>query len=81
MQAHDTEYSEFREITTVVVTWNAGATTPASLRHDEKNTNFLREVLLPHNPPDILVFGFQELVDLEDKKLTASLYSLHCLLS
>ena len=74
MQERDAEYCEFREITVVVVTWNAGATTPASLRHDEKNTNFFREVIQPHNPPDILVFGFQELVDLEDKKLTASLY-------
>ena len=55
-----------------MVTWNAGATTPASLRHEDKNDNFFREVIEANDPPDILVFGFQELVDLDDKKLTAS---------
>ena len=72
MQEHDTNYCEFREIKSVVVTWNAGATTPASLRYDERDNNFFREVIQADDPPDILAFGFQELVDLEDKKLTAS---------
>ncbi|MCJ1246850.1 hypothetical protein MMC30_004059 [Trapelia coarctata] len=71
MHEHDTEYCEFGEITAVVATWNAGASTPTSLRHEEKNNNFFREVIRPDDPPDIIVFGFQELVDLEDKKLTA----------
>lgn len=74
MHEHDTEYCEFREITAVVATWNAGASTPTSLRHEEKNNNFFREVVRVDDPPDIIVFGFQELVDLEDKKLTASSY-------
>ena len=74
MHAHDTDYCEFGEISAVVATWNAGASTPASLRHEEKNTNFFREVIRIDDPPDIIVFGFQELVDLEDKKLTASPY-------
>jgi hypothetical protein len=30
------------------------------------------EMLHVETPSDLLVFGFQELVDLEDKKLTAS---------
>ncbi|MCJ1390181.1 hypothetical protein MMC18_003039 [Xylographa bjoerkii] len=71
MHQHDTEYCEFREITTVVATWNAGATTPSSLRHEDKDNNFFREVIQTNDPPDILIFGFQELVDLEDKRLTA----------
>ncbi|KAI9880882.1 MAG: hypothetical protein M1830_010477 [Pleopsidium flavum] len=71
MQAHDVEYCTFREVKAVVVTWNAGASTPTSLRQDERDANFFREVLQSEDPPDILVFGFQELVDLEDKKLTA----------
>jgi hypothetical protein len=54
------------------MTWNAGATKPTTLRHNEQDTNFYRELLQPRDPPDILVFGFQELVDLEDKKVTAS---------
>ena len=76
MQAHDIEYCTFREIKAVVVTWNAGASTPTTLQHDERNTTFLREVLQVEGPPEILVFGFQELVDLDDKKLTASIDSL-----
>ena len=75
MQEHDTEYCEFREIKTVVVTWNAGATTPASLRFEDQDTNFFREVIQINEPPNIIIFGFQELVDLDDKKLTASQYS------
>lgn len=75
MQEHDTEYCEFREVKTVVVTWNAGATTPASLRFEDQATNFFREVIQINEPPDILVFSFQELIDLDDKKLTASWYS------
>ncbi|MCJ1286071.1 hypothetical protein MMC26_005413 [Xylographa opegraphella] len=71
MHEHDTEYCEFGEITTMVATWNAGATTPSSLRQEDKDNNFFREVIQSNDPPDILVFGFQELVDLEDKRLTA----------
>ncbi|MCJ1310517.1 hypothetical protein MMC25_004181 [Agyrium rufum] len=71
MQKNDDRYCTFREITTVVVTWNAGASTPSSIRTDEKNSNFFREVIEVNDPPDILVFGFQELVDLDDKRLTA----------
>jgi len=72
MHEHDVSYCEFREIRTVVVTWNAGASTPGTARHDSRDLKFFQEVIQPHNPPDILVFGFQELVDLEDKRLTAS---------
>lgn len=71
MQEHDADFCDFREVTAVVMTWNAGASKPTSLRHDEQDLNFFRELLQPQDPPDILVFGFQELVDLEDKKVTA----------
>ena len=71
MQDRDVEFCQFREIKTLIVTWNAGASTPQSLRFDEKDSNFFRKIIQPEDPPDILVFGFQELVDLEDKKLTA----------
>lgn len=71
MQQHDAEYCDFREISAVVMTWNAGASKPTTLRHDEQDRNFFRTLLQPQDPPDIFVFGFQELVDLEDKKVTA----------
>ena len=71
MHDHDTDYCSFRELRALVITWNAGAATPTNLRFEEKDTNFFRDVLEIENPPDIVVYGFQELVDLEDKKLTA----------
>ncbi|KAH5499079.1 hypothetical protein HBI31_086430 [Parastagonospora nodorum] len=71
MQQRDSEYCEFRELTARVMTWNAGATKPNTIRGTEQDRNFFRELLEPENPPDILVFGFQELVDLENKKITA----------
>ncbi|KAK4696989.1 hypothetical protein P7C71_g1000, partial [Lecanoromycetidae sp. Uapishka_2] len=72
MQDRDVEYCTFREITALVVTWNAGAATPTHLRQEESDPQFFHTLLDTAAPPDIVVFGFQELVDLEDKKLTAS---------
>ncbi|KAF1954198.1 DNase I-like protein [Byssothecium circinans] len=71
MQQHDSEYCDFRELSIRVMTWNAGAVKPTTLRHKDQDQNFFRELLQPEDPPDIMVFGFQELVDLEDKKITA----------
>jgi hypothetical protein len=68
MQTRDVEFCKFREIRTVTVTWNAGASTPGSVR----TSDFIRDAVHPEDPPDIIVFGFQELVDLENKKITAS---------
>ena len=74
MQDHDVEYCSFREINALVVTWNAGASTPAHIRHEDNEPRFFQEIIQAGEPPDLLIFGFQELVDLEDKKLTASSY-------
>ncbi|KAF2402923.1 DNase I-like protein [Trichodelitschia bisporula] len=71
MQEHDAEFCDFREVTALVLTWNAGASKPTSLRHDGRDANFFRDLFQSIEPPDIIVFGFQELVDLEDKKVTA----------
>lgn len=70
MQAKDVEFCTFREIRAAIVTWNAGASTPGSV----KASTFIQDAIHPDNPPEILVFGFQELVDLENKKITASMY-------
>lgn len=72
MQAQDTTFCEFEKIRTLVMTWNAGASTPHSLRYAEQDSTFFRNLLQGSDSPDILVFGFQELIDLEDKKTTAS---------
>lgn len=72
MQDHDVEYCSFRELTAFVVSWNAGAATPGQLRYEDRDSAFFNDMLPVDMPPDLMVFGFQELVDLEDKKLTAS---------
>jgi len=71
MQERDEDYCTFQEVTAAVVTWNAGASKPNYLKNDSRDNVFLRDFLTSQRPPDILVFGFQELVDLEDKKMTA----------
>ncbi|KAK0935995.1 hypothetical protein LTR29_012456 [Friedmanniomyces endolithicus] len=71
MQEHDSEYCTFRELTAAVLTWNAGASKPHYLQQSREDENFFRDYLSEGAAPDIFVFGFQELVDLEDKKVTA----------
>ncbi|KAL8674874.1 MAG: hypothetical protein Q9168_000760 [Polycauliona sp. 1 TL-2023] len=72
LRDNDVSWCNFEEIEALVMTWNAGASTPAGLRFGESDPNILRLILPAGKAPDLLVFGFQELVDLEDKKLTAS---------
>lgn len=71
MKSRDTNYCKFDEIKAMVFTWNAGASTPHSLRYSGADSTFFQELLQSSGSPDILVFGFQELVDLEDKAATA----------
>lgn len=73
MQSQEAEFCELKSIKTLVMTWNAGASTPYHLQHSEQDSRFFRDLLQSSDSPDILVFGFQELVDLEDKKTTASM--------
>ena len=72
LRENDTSWCNFEEIEALVMTWNAGASTAASLRYGESHPNLLRLILPTGKAPDLLIFGFQELVDLEDKRLTAS---------
>ena len=54
-----------------MLSWNAGAARPGHIEHDRHDARFFEDFLHSHNPPDLIVFGFQELVDLEGKKTTA----------
>lgn len=72
LQAQEERFCNFERIKTLVMTWNAGASTPHSLRYTDQDRNFFPDLLKGSGLPDILVFSFQELVDLEDKKRTAS---------
>jgi hypothetical protein len=71
MKKRDAAYSTLETIKGTVMTWNAGASTPQGLRCNSKDASFIPSLLSSSGNPDILVFGFQELVDLEDKKTTA----------
>ncbi|KAI1751635.1 Endonuclease/exonuclease/phosphatase [Xylaria castorea] len=71
MKSMDAQYSVFEDIKVQAMTWNAGASTPNSLRYDEADAAFIQNLLRSSDCPDILIFGFQELVDLEDKTATA----------
>jgi hypothetical protein len=58
------------------MTWNAGASNPHSLRYAEDDKTFFPNLLKESDIPDILIFNFQELVDLEDKAATASKFGV-----
>ena len=74
MQKREVEYCSFRDMNIVVCTWNAGASKPSDLgRGNPPEHNFLENVIRSMDSPDIIVFAFQELVDLENKRLTASI--------
>ncbi|KAL9103017.1 MAG: hypothetical protein Q9163_001907 [Psora crenata] len=71
MRDREVEYCTFNELSAEIVTWNAGAATPAQLRYGQADSGSFRNTIHGTESPDLLVFGFQELVDLEDKTLTA----------
>lgn len=71
LKSKDLKYCEFEEIKALVLTWNAGASTPHSLRYSEGDAAFFKNLLQSNGSPEILIFCFQELVDLEDKTATA----------
>ncbi|PPQ74266.1 hypothetical protein CVT24_001189 [Panaeolus cyanescens] len=65
-------FSTFRDLTVLVVSWNCDSARPDSLTGDSENFNFLSNTLHSvENPPDIIVFGFQEVIDLESRKMAA----------
>ncbi|KAK4053795.1 hypothetical protein OIV83_001451 [Microbotryomycetes sp. JL201] len=65
------EFCTYRTIRALCVTWNIDAAKPTDLVGTADNLNFLHDVLSSVDSPDIISFGFQEMIDLEDKKLTA----------
>ncbi|TFK53347.1 DNase I-like protein [Heliocybe sulcata] len=66
------EFSNFRDLSVLVVSWNVDAAKPdALLSGTPENVNFLKNVLQTIDSPDIIVFGFQELIDLESRKMAA----------
>lgn len=66
------EYCTFREGRALICSWNIDSCKPTDLVGSVENTSFLDSVLNSVDSPDIIIFGFQEVVPLGDKKLTAS---------
>ncbi|KAF8759612.1 phosphatidylinositol dephosphorylation [Rhizoctonia solani] len=71
MQKREEEYSTYRDVKVLICTWNIDSAKPDLLTGNRDNTSFLDNVLGSVDRPDIIVFGFQEVIDLENKKLTA----------
>lgn len=66
------DYCSFREVKILLCSWNIDSAKPTDLNETPLNARFFEECLRSVDSPDIIVFGFQEVIPLTDKKLTAS---------
>lgn len=64
-------FSTFRDLKVLIVSWNVDAAKPEALTGDPENLRFLHNVLTSVDSPDIISFGFQEVIDLESRKMAA----------
>ncbi|KAM6489314.1 DNase I-like protein [Amanita muscaria] len=72
LQRREDSYSKFRDVTALFFSWNCDAARPDSLTGDPANVNLFSDILNSvDEPPDIIVFGFQEVIDLESRKMAA----------
>ncbi|GJJ07860.1 hypothetical protein Clacol_002066 [Clathrus columnatus] len=71
LQKRETEFSAFRPLNVLICSWNTDAQKPETLHGSSANVSFLSDVLSSVERPDIIAFGFQELIDLENRGLTA----------
>jgi len=67
----EASFCTFRPLNILMCTWNIDNATPDMLIGNE-NTSFFKAHLQSMENPDIIIFGFQEVVDLENHKITAS---------
>lgn len=75
------EYCQWRDIKVLICSWNIDASKPAAQDVNGGSDRRLFESWLTsmeqEGPPDIISVGFQEIVDLESKKMTASKFQLY----
>ncbi|KAF8632419.1 hypothetical protein AX17_004860 [Amanita inopinata Kibby_2008] len=72
MQKRENSFSSFRDVTTLIVSWNCDAARPDSLTGEAANVNLFNDILTTvDSPPDVIAFGFQEVIDLESRKMAA----------
>ena len=68
----EASFSSFRDLSVLLVSWNSGNSGPDSLTGDPQNSDLLEDALHSvDSPPDIIVFGFQEVIDLESRRMMA----------
>ena len=53
------------------MSWNVDSAKPDALTGSTENINFLQNVIQSMDRPDIIVFGIQEIIDLESRKMAA----------
>ncbi|CAK5264612.1 unnamed protein product [Mycena citricolor] len=71
LMKREASFSTFRDLSVLIISWNCDSAKPESLTGDAANINFLHDALTSVGCPDIICFGFQELVDLESRRLVA----------
>ncbi|KAJ6473178.1 hypothetical protein C8R45DRAFT_1012527 [Mycena sanguinolenta] len=71
LMKREASFSTFRDLSVLIISWNADSARPDSLTGDPANISFLQEALTSVDCPDIITFGFQEVVDLESRKMVA----------
>ncbi|EAL20507.1 hypothetical protein CNBE4270 [Cryptococcus deneoformans B-3501A] len=71
LTARQSSFCTFRPANVLICTWNIDSAKPTDLNGSVANAHFLEDVLRSVDSPDIIVFGFQEVIPLTDKKYTA----------
>ncbi|KAJ3055090.1 hypothetical protein HK097_011532, partial [Rhizophlyctis rosea] len=78
LRARESEYATYGSLKVLVGSWNLDSCKPAELDDDgpggtatADDAQFLGKWMATVEDPDIIVFGFQELVDLESSKVNA----------
>ncbi|OXG49265.1 type I inositol-1,4,5-trisphosphate 5-phosphatase 1 [Cryptococcus neoformans] len=71
LTARQSSFCTFRPVNVLICTWNIDSAKPTDLNGSVANAHFLEDVLRSVDSPDIIVFGFQEVIPLTDKKYTA----------
>ena len=71
MMKREREFSAFRDMTVLIVSYNVDSAKPDAFTGGVENVNFLQDVLQVMDRPDIIAFGMQELIDLESRKMAA----------
>lgn len=71
LSRQEDRYSSFRDLKVLMVSWNCDSARPETLSSDPGSLEFLPQALQSTDSPDVIVFGLQEVVDLESHSIQA----------